>query len=507
MPVPELMTWVPAQRRWTKMYRGRRYYVSARQLGTDETKEASLAAANQWWRDKQAELEYAYRASMRTPAPMEDLAAASLGVSPDLFGNIRLMLDQALLREEEARIAVPQAASKGDSDDEMPMDAPDPDDNDPELIRRREVMALLEGLLFGDSVALPPSAAARLAPARIHQVESAAKAIRGEVGGEPGRTVQAQVDSWLRKKKLSGVTPVHWNNVRHCLGHFAAFLGESADVGIVNAEQLDGFHSYCHSKIGERASDGKAGWSARYAKEVFTVARRWVRWLWEKELIALPRNLDSHGWTFGSMAKEITTWTVEEVQYVINEAPGKLKLALLLMANCGMTQKDVSDLKDSEVDWKRGTITRKRSKTRSRKDTPIVCYKLWPETFASLKKHRSGKESVLLTKTGKTYLRQAHEGGKLVSRDIIAGSFRQLCKRLDFTKQMKQLRKTSATMLESHPVYGRFTSHFLGHAPATIKERHYAKPDQALFDEAVLWLGQQLGFVDPKNNAEAPEKA
>ena len=65
MPIPELMTWVPTQRRWTKMYRGRRFYVSARQLGAAETKEDSLHAANQWWRDKQAELDYAAAGPVR----------------------------------------------------------------------------------------------------------------------------------------------------------------------------------------------------------------------------------------------------------------------------------------------------------------------------------------------------------------------------------------------------------------------------------------------------------
>src|SRR5690348_386414 len=87
MPTPELMTWIPSQRRWTKMYLGRRFYISARQLGTAETKEASLHAANQWWRDKQADLDHACRQNMRTPAPGEDLAGAALG-GGDLFGRI-----------------------------------------------------------------------------------------------------------------------------------------------------------------------------------------------------------------------------------------------------------------------------------------------------------------------------------------------------------------------------------------------------------------------------------
>jgi hypothetical protein len=60
---------------------------------------------------------------------------------------------------------------------------------------------------------------------------------------------------------------------------------------------------------------------------------------------------------------------------------------------------------------------------------------------------------------------------------------------------MKLLRKTSATLIESHELYGRYTGHFLGHAPSTIAERHYAAPSMDLFDRIVLWLGDQYGKV------------
>jgi hypothetical protein len=34
---------------------------------------------------------------------------------------------------------------------------------------------------------------------------------------------------------------------------------------------------------------------------------------------------------------------------------------------------------------------------------------------------------------------------------------------------------------------------YLGHTPASVKDKHYAAPPQELFDEAVGWLGKQLG--------------
>ncbi|HWG45351.1 MAG TPA: hypothetical protein VN688_21490 [Gemmataceae bacterium] len=94
---------------------------------------------------------------------MEDIAAASLGVPADLFGNVRHLLEAALLREEaERRKGKPIAP--GDDEIDIVFDAGNPlfdsgstqrrdeplsDPEDAETIRRREVMALLERLLFG----------------------------------------------------------------------------------------------------------------------------------------------------------------------------------------------------------------------------------------------------------------------------------------------------------------------------------------------------------------------
>ena len=57
MPASYEMSWIAKLRRWSKMYRGKRYIVSCRQLGTPETKEGSYKAANDWWRQKLAEIE------------------------------------------------------------------------------------------------------------------------------------------------------------------------------------------------------------------------------------------------------------------------------------------------------------------------------------------------------------------------------------------------------------------------------------------------------------------
>jgi integrase len=172
-----------------------------------------------------------------------------------------------------------------------------------------------------------------------------------------------------------------------------------------------------------------------------------------------------------------------------------MELILLLMLNCGMTQQDCSDLLDTEVDWKRGRVIRKRSKTGDLKTTPTVDYLLWPRTFELLQRFRSGGERVLLTRNGKPYLRQELTAGKVTRSDIVTANYFKLKQKLGFRKPLKQLRKTGASLLESHETYGRFVGHYLGHSPKSMAERHYAAPAQVLFDQAITWLGQELGIV------------
>ncbi len=319
MPIPEYMSWVPSRRRWTRMHNGKRFWVSCKALGVPATKEASVQAANAWWTAKQAELDTANRPAPRVPAPMEDIAAAALGAPSDLFGNVRQLLEQALLREEAAR-PIGNTAPQGD--DEILLDAPDPDEG--EQTRRREVMSLLEKLLFGPSAGvLPDDVAAQLPPARVHQIQSSAKGFLGESTEPPERTVKAKAAAWMKAQEeqvAAGIqAPDRCTNVRMCLAHFVAFLGETASVDIIDGDRLEAFYLHCLGKVAARRKDAKAGWSVSFAKETFAVARSWIRYLSEKGTIDPPRNIARPSFKFGSTDKKVLTWTVEEVQRVISQ--------------------------------------------------------------------------------------------------------------------------------------------------------------------------------------------
>ena len=47
-----------------------------------------------------------------------------------------------------------------------------------------------------------------------------------------------------------------------------------------------------------------------------------------------------------------------------------------------------------------------------------------------------------------------------------------------------------------HPEYGKFAQYFLGHAPQTVADKHYIKPSDEQFANAVRWLGEQ--FLTPE---------
>ncbi len=499
MPTKPHMSWIPEQRRWTKRYRGKRYYISARALGCLETKENSLLAANRWWESQRATIDLAIQAQQlppRQPQPQEDVIAA-------LLGRQQFATTQDIAEAVRNALQSPPAAL-GPMADHIRQFATSQSTDSQVWERFIELMRMLLPAVLGRSVfnnePLPDTMKENLPPARVAQLERGGKEIRGEQAAEPSRTVKTLRDQWLATLKkqvaVSAITASRYDRIMATISHFVAFVGETADVSIINADTLEGFYNHCLEMIAKRRQDEdqKAGWSGSHSVQVFAVAKQFISWLAERETIPLPSNF-RRKWRFGSTTKKIKTWDVKEIKKVVRAAKGKLKLCLLLMLNCAYQQKDVSDLRDDEVDWSKGRIRRKRSKTQNHEDVLEVDYKLWPETFALLQKYRSGKERVLLTQSGKPYTQRRLVGDKVRAVDSFGWMLRKLCKRCRVNKKLKGLRKTVATLLESHTTYGRCTSLFLGHSPKSMKDKQYAAPPQKLFDQAVTWLGQKLGFA------------
>lgn len=285
--------------------------------------------------------------------------------------------------------------------------------------------------------------------------------------------------------------------IRLHLSRFRDLLGKDTVVTEIDSTALRKYHS----GLVEKVTGGD--WSATTARHYSVTAKAFVRWLWQVEAIpSLPRVLDgkSDVLNISDTAPSIVVYTNEEIRTVLEHATDRTKLFVLLMLNCGMTQKDVSDLLKSEVDWDRGRITRKRSKTATYDTVPTVSYILWSETFRLLELYcdKSGSDRVLLNSNGAPLLSERNdESGKFKKTDNIKNAFDRLKAKLDIAKPLKSFKKSSASRLRDSDRFNGLEDLFLGHAPQKMSDRHYTTPPQGLLDAAIYWLAEQYGLEPP----------
>lgn len=100
----------------------------------------------------------------------------------------------------------------------------------------------------------------------------------------------------------------------------------------------------------------------------------------------------------------------------------------------------------------------------------------------------------MLTDEGKPLVRYWMEGGKMRRYDVVQSAYSRLLERVKVKKPMKQLRKTSATLLGGHEVYGRYAQYFLAHSPKNVTDRHYVRPNDEQFFEGLDWLREQYSL-------------
>ena len=421
------MTWQASTRRWFKKHRGNMYTVSCRQLGCRETKEESTAAANAWWGAKLKEIESA-------PPTEEDLRA-------NAFKVWNMVQNWQQIDEASREKLVDSLVGEG---------------------QYRTIKAQAEAM-----------------------VESAAKVTPRD------RTVKAQVETWtklLRSACQSGqMSEGRYDAYCRKIRPFAAWIGPDTSIDAIDEAKVEGFFNHLSVKVS--AGD----YSPTSAHELLMTARQFISRLAEMKLISLPGNIRSRRFRFNhSVAAKIETFTIVEVRALLEKAAevsSRTRLCLLLMLNCGMYQNDVAELKADEVDWTTGMLTRARSKTRER-GGPVVTYRLWPETFALLKQCRADGDLVLTTEKGNPLVSYSLVDGEFSRYDAIQAAWNRLGAKMGgkIRLGMKHLRKTAASLLGEHPHYKFYATHFLADSPRHMTEKHYVKPSDAEFFEALHWL-------------------
>jgi len=308
-----------------------------------------------------------------------------------------------------------------------------------------------------------------------------------------GTHVESYLATKLAKVKAGHLTAGRYDPIRSHLHHFRDWLGASTAVTSISGKVLTDYHGELLTAISEERL------SAAYTRDRLSSVKSFVQWLWRIEAIEeLPRVLapGSNDLRISRKTSTPEVFTIEEVKTLLASATDRTKLYLLLMLNTGSTQKDLSDLLPAEVDWKNGTITRKRSKTAKHKGVPTVTYVLWKETFRLLQQERSSDAATVLVNHEGTPLKveEIDDEGKLKKIDNVASAFSRLKRKKGIKKPLKYFRKTSANLIKSNKDYRGLEVLFLGHAPATVEERHYTQAPQQLLNEALAWLGKQYGI-------------
>jgi integrase len=440
------MTWQASACRWFKKFKGKMYAVSCRQLGAAESKEASWKAANDWWAKKQKQLETA-------PPTEADLRANAIKVWS-------MVQDWSALDEPS---------------------------------RERLVDSLV-----GEGQYAKIKAQAELALATVTKATP------------PGRTIKAQIEAWktmLRGVCTSGqMSEGRYDGYCRNILKFATWAGEDTAIDTIDEARLEAYFNHLSTKI------AAGEFSPNYAHTLLMTAKQFISRLAEMKLITLPGNIRSRRFRFNHSAPaKIETFTPEEIRAMLDtcEDSQKTKLFILLMLNCGMYQNDIAELRKDEVDWTAGTLTRARSKTRER-NGPVVTYKLWPETFALLKKHRAAGDLALTNEDGNPLVKFWIEGERMRRYDCIQAAWARLACKMGLEKirlGMKHLRKTSATILGQHPQFKYFAGHFLADSPKGMDQKHYVRPGDEEFFQAMDWLRGQILGTPQSAKKRAPQAA
>lgn len=296
--------------------------------------------------------------------------------------------------------------------------------------------------------------------------------------GAQGPLLQPIIDKFLAEKRseveTQQISGGRYDNLRRALDHFAAWHGERL---CIDGNTIPDYKNHCLKK------------GARFTQDKLTSLKQFVRFCWEREIIdQLPRTFKAGVKVENGKPK---TWDLTTFRALYNKVPKRLQLYLLLQINCGMYSGDISDLQHDEVNWKKGTIHRSRSKTPDNKPTT---WKLWPETLKLLKQFRSDDPlRVLVTSTGRPLnVDELGENGKRRRCDSIRQDLLRWCKKNKHPTPppFKQLRKTGASLIAA-----KFSDsaavEYLGQAGRTVAQVHYIKVD---LDVALDWLrGEVLG--------------
>ncbi len=441
-----LMNWNKGQKRWEAMYEKKRFWITARQLaklhGCPATEAGSVDHANDYYR--------AMVDSMKTVNPHQP------------------RLDELAKRKQYAT---------ANGIDSAKIDA------EAKYIERTGDRPLIRGEGPTIQIFNEPTEEAvwtdRLDRLQLTPAE---------------RTVKALAKEFLAtkiEKQKNGTRSSHAvDSMRRRLEVFVQWAGESTAIEAITGTTWAAWHGWLEAKVAREEFETST------AQAYIVASKGLLAWCYtDREILdALPRNIDK--FKFEQSAKKRDFFTAAEVSGFINAATGQLKLHLLLMANTGMTQGDIADLKKSEISPDFATITRKRGKTKRHKDVPTVTWSLWKETSELLRQHLSDHPTLaLVTSHGTPWVweKTDPQTGKITKTDSINTIFRNMLKRTGMTAKagLRDIRSASSNLLESHATHVTVKEYFLGHSSRSTSGKHYGDDFTKRLSDAIAWLRTQ----------------
>lgn len=285
-------------------------------------------------------------------------------------------------------------------------------------------------------------------------------------------------DIYLARKTADAeqgvISGSEWELIKGGLRSFVDWFGADRSVKEIDADIWESYYDFIRSS--DFASETK--------RKRMRHARLFVVWLIEKGITPNFPSLTTMAVRFANTREELRPPTTEEIKEVLAKASPRFRTLLLVMLNTGLAQIDVSDLRRNQYDG--GYITRARMKT-LKKNTRSVAWKVWNVTADALAEHaEKDGEHLLLTQSGKTWVRDGFKNGKRFRTDSVSSVFSEL--NAGFT--LKALRAWGGDSIRQK--FGQHVAdHFLGHGQDPVERAYFAR-HQAELDEAVEWLGLRL---------------
>ena len=529
MPRKLKLTWQPGSGnrpgRWRKKYKGKCHYFSSGRGKSDN--DAYQAALAEWEKRKrridaaipkrnQADYEQAIREWQtvltwcRKHPGDEQMADAALAKLERLRNRFAAAKPKPVAREDtfegqfDRTVCPPglvEAIAALDKECEPPDWARQMPGFEKYMAATREFMDSISANASGVSEVIDPrefdflSEAPDILQERLRMWQDRVDVMHRSAASED-QTMQTYVERFIAEKTASvaaGELSAGRNyTLRLHVTHFRDWIGSETHVIDINGTHLSAYRVALLENVKAKK------WSRTTASDRLKSVRSFIQWLWLLEAIpTLPRIMagKSNALTISKNSPTVVVFSKQEIATLLLEAFDRSKLYILLMLNCGMTQKDIADLDLAEVDWEAGRITRKRSKTRDEETVPLVSYPLWPETLRLLRQECCGKRSgrVLLNEKGNPlWYEEVGDDGKLRKVDNVRSAFERLRYKTGINKPPKSLKKTSASLLRDNQKYASLEDLYLGHAPRRMSDKHYTLAPQTLFAEAIAWLGTEF---------------